>query len=120
MQQPGNNFKTRREFTSSTKMFWFDRFEKRENYRNHTCNASGSSVEMMDAFPERAFDVGTEQHAVTASATQGMTFSNIYSTFLLLMTKLFMMWLTKSSRNFLFDRLDLDIRQMEPRTTVFS
>jgi 1-deoxy-D-xylulose-5-phosphate synthase len=42
---------------------------------------------MMDAFPERAFDVGiAEQHAVTLSAgmaTQGMVvFCNIYSTFL--------------------------------------
>lgn len=42
---------------------------------------------MMDAFPERAFDVGiAEQHAVTFAAgmvTQGFTvFCNIYSTFL--------------------------------------
>lgn len=42
---------------------------------------------MMDAFPERAFDVGiAEQHAVTFSvglATQGFTvFCNVYSTFL--------------------------------------
>ena len=42
---------------------------------------------MMNAFPERAFDVGiAEQHAVTLSAgmaTQGMVvFCNIYSTFL--------------------------------------
>lgn len=42
---------------------------------------------MMDAFPDRAFDVGiAEQHAVTLSAgmaTQGMVvFCNIYSTFL--------------------------------------
>jgi 1-deoxy-D-xylulose-5-phosphate synthase len=49
---------------------------------------SGSSLKfMMDAFPERAFDVGiAEQHAVTLSAgmaTQGMVvFCNIYSTFL--------------------------------------
>ena len=49
---------------------------------------SGSSLKfMMDALPERAFDVGiAEQHAVTFSAgmaTQGMTvFCNIYSTFL--------------------------------------
>ncbi|GGC90022.1 1-deoxy-D-xylulose-5-phosphate synthase [Flavobacterium lutivivi] len=49
---------------------------------------SGSSMKfMMDAFPERAFDVGiAEQHAVTLSAgmtTQGMVvFCNIYSTFL--------------------------------------
>jgi 1-deoxy-D-xylulose-5-phosphate synthase len=48
---------------------------------------SGSSMKfMMDAFPERAFDVGiAEQHAVTLSAgmaTQGMVvFCNIYSTF---------------------------------------
>ncbi|MGM8360305.1 1-deoxy-D-xylulose-5-phosphate synthase [Flavobacterium sp. ARAG 55.4] len=49
---------------------------------------SGSSLKfMMDALPERAFDVGiAEQHAVTLAAgmaTQGMTvFCNIYSTFL--------------------------------------
>lgn len=49
---------------------------------------SGSSMKfMMEAFPERAFDVGiAEQHAVTFSAgmaTQGMTvFCNVYSTFL--------------------------------------
>lgn len=49
---------------------------------------SGSSMKfMMDAFPERAFDVGiAEQHAVTLAAgmaTQGMiVFCNIYSTFL--------------------------------------
>ncbi|MFT5244762.1 MAG: 1-deoxy-D-xylulose-5-phosphate synthase [Psychroserpens sp.] len=49
---------------------------------------SGSSLKfMMDAIPERAFDVGiAEQHAVTLSAgmaTQGMiVFCNIYSTFL--------------------------------------
>jgi 1-deoxy-D-xylulose-5-phosphate synthase len=49
---------------------------------------SGSSLKfMMDAFPERAFDVGiAEQHAVTLSAgmaTQGMVvFCNIYSTFI--------------------------------------
>ena len=49
---------------------------------------SGSSMKfMMEAFPQRAFDVGiAEQHAVTLSAgmaTQGMVvFCNIYSTFL--------------------------------------
>ncbi|WP_396166477.1 1-deoxy-D-xylulose-5-phosphate synthase [Flavobacterium sp.] len=49
---------------------------------------SGSSLKyMMEAFPERAFDVGiAEQHAVTLAAgmaTQGLTvFCNIYSTFL--------------------------------------
>ena len=49
---------------------------------------SGSSLKfMMDAFPDRAFDVGiAEQHAVTLSAgmaTQGMVvFCNVYSTFL--------------------------------------
>ncbi|MBY8963496.1 1-deoxy-D-xylulose-5-phosphate synthase [Flavobacterium sp. D11R37] len=49
---------------------------------------SGSSMKfMMEAFPERAVDVGiAEQHAVTLAAgmaTQGMTvFCNIYSTFL--------------------------------------
>lgn len=49
---------------------------------------TGSSLKfMMEAFPERAFDVGiAEQHAVTLSAglaTQGMmVFCNIYSTFL--------------------------------------
>ena len=49
---------------------------------------SGSSLKfMMDAFPERAFDVGiAEQHAVTLAAgmaTQKMiVFCNIYSTFL--------------------------------------
>jgi len=49
---------------------------------------TGSSLKfMMDAFPDRAFDVGiAEQHAVTFAAglaTQGMTvFCNIYSTFL--------------------------------------
>lgn len=49
---------------------------------------TGSSLKfMMDAFPERAFDVGiAEQHAVTLSAgmaTQGIVvFCNIYSTFL--------------------------------------
>ncbi len=49
---------------------------------------SGSSLKfMMDAFPNRAFDVGiAEQHAVTLAAgmaTQGMVvFCNIYSTFL--------------------------------------
>lgn len=49
---------------------------------------SGSSMKfMMEAFPERAIDVGiAEQHAVTLAAgmaTQGMTvFCNIYSTFL--------------------------------------
>ncbi|WP_264512195.1 1-deoxy-D-xylulose-5-phosphate synthase [Flavobacterium sp. N1719] len=49
---------------------------------------SGSSMKyMMEAFPERAFDVGiAEQHAVTLAAgmaTQGMVvFCNIYSTFL--------------------------------------
>ena len=49
---------------------------------------SGSSMKfMMDAYPDRAFDVGiAEQHAVTLAAgmaTQGMTvFCNIYSTFL--------------------------------------
>ena len=49
---------------------------------------TGSSLKyMMDAFPERAIDVGiAEQHAVTLSAgmaTQGMVvFCNIYSTFL--------------------------------------
>jgi 1-deoxy-D-xylulose-5-phosphate synthase len=49
---------------------------------------SGSSLKfMMQAFPERAFDVGiAEQHAVTLSAgmaTQGMVvFCNIYSTFM--------------------------------------
>ncbi|WP_194851365.1 1-deoxy-D-xylulose-5-phosphate synthase [Nonlabens antarcticus] len=49
---------------------------------------TGSSMKiMMDAFPERAFDVGiAEQHAVTLAAgmaTQGMIpFCNIYSTFL--------------------------------------
>ena len=48
---------------------------------------SGSSLKfMMDAFPDRAFDVGiAEQHAVTLAAgmaTQGMVvFCNIYSTF---------------------------------------
>lgn len=49
---------------------------------------SGSSMKfMMEAFPERAIDVGiAEQHAVTLAAgmaTQGMTvYCNIYSTFL--------------------------------------
>ena len=49
---------------------------------------SGSSLKfMMEAFPDRAFDVGiAEQHAVTLAAgmaTQGMVvFCNIYSTFL--------------------------------------
>ena len=49
---------------------------------------TGSSMKfMMEAIPERAFDVGiAEQHAVTLSAgmaTQGMVvFCNIYSTFL--------------------------------------
>jgi len=49
---------------------------------------TGSSLKfMMEAFPERAFDVGiAEQHAVTLAAgmaTQGMVvFCNIYSTFL--------------------------------------
>ena len=49
---------------------------------------SGSSMKfMMEAFPNRAFDVGiAEQHAVTLSAglaTQGMVvFCNIYSTFM--------------------------------------
>ncbi|MCZ4317887.1 1-deoxy-D-xylulose-5-phosphate synthase [Aequorivita viscosa] len=49
---------------------------------------TGSSLKfMMDAFPERAFDVGiAEQHAATFAAglaTQGFTvFCNIYSTFL--------------------------------------
>lgn len=49
---------------------------------------TGSSLKfMMDAIPERAFDVGiAEQHAVTLAAgmaTQGMIpFCNIYSTFL--------------------------------------
>ena len=49
---------------------------------------TGSSLKfMMDALPERAFDVGiAEQHAVTLAAgmaTQGMiVFCNIYSTFL--------------------------------------
>ncbi|MFC5194510.1 1-deoxy-D-xylulose-5-phosphate synthase [Bizionia hallyeonensis] len=49
---------------------------------------TGSSLKyMMDAFPNRAFDVGiAEQHAVTLAAgmaTQGMIpFCNIYSTFL--------------------------------------
>ncbi|MEM7086392.1 MAG: 1-deoxy-D-xylulose-5-phosphate synthase [Bacteroidota bacterium] len=49
---------------------------------------TGSSLKyMMEAFPERAFDVGiAEQHAVTFAAglaSQGMTvFCNIYSTFL--------------------------------------
>lgn len=49
---------------------------------------SGSSLKfMMNAFPDRAFDVGiAEQHAVTLAAgmaTQGMVvFCNIYSTFL--------------------------------------
>ena len=49
---------------------------------------TGSSLKyMMDAFPDRAFDVGiAEQHAVTLSAgmaTQGfVVFCNIYSTFL--------------------------------------
>ena len=49
---------------------------------------SGSSLKfMMDAFPDRAFDVGiAEQHAVTLAAgmaTQGMVvFCNIYATFL--------------------------------------
>lgn len=49
---------------------------------------SGSSLKyMMEAFPERAIDVGiAEQHAVTLAAgmaTQGMVvFCNIYSTFL--------------------------------------
>ncbi len=49
---------------------------------------SGSSLNMMmNAMPERAFDVGiAEQHAVTFSAglaTQGLTpFCNIYSTFM--------------------------------------
>lgn len=49
---------------------------------------SGSSLKfMMEALPERAFDVGiAEQHAVTLSAgmaTQGMiVYCNIYSTFL--------------------------------------
>jgi len=49
---------------------------------------TGSSLKyMMDAFPDRAFDVGiAEQHAVTLAAgmaTQGfIVFCNIYSTFL--------------------------------------
>ncbi|PHS62898.1 MAG: 1-deoxy-D-xylulose-5-phosphate synthase [Flavobacterium sp.] len=49
---------------------------------------TGSSLKyMMEAFPDRAFDVGiAEQHAITFSAgmaTQGFTvFCNIYSTFL--------------------------------------
>lgn len=49
---------------------------------------TGSSMKfMMEAFPERAIDVGiAEQHAVTLAAgmaTQGMTvFCNIYSTFM--------------------------------------
>lgn len=49
---------------------------------------SGSSMNiLMDAFPDRAFDVGiAEQHAVTFSAglaTQGLVpFCNIYSTFM--------------------------------------
>ncbi|MCL9808152.1 1-deoxy-D-xylulose-5-phosphate synthase [Flavobacterium luminosum] len=49
---------------------------------------SGSSMKfMMEAYPDRAFDVGiAEQHAVTLAAgmaTQGMVvFCNIYSTFL--------------------------------------
>lgn len=50
--------------------------------------ATGSSLKyMMEAFPDRAFDVGiAEQHAVTLSAglaTEGLhVFCNIYSTFL--------------------------------------
>jgi 1-deoxy-D-xylulose-5-phosphate synthase len=47
---------------------------------------SGSSLKfMMEALPERAFDVGIAEHAVTLAAgmaTQGMhVYCNIYSTF---------------------------------------
>ncbi len=63
--------------------------EKNENIIGITpAMPTGSSLKyMMEAFPERAFDVGiAEQHAVTLSAgmaTQGFTvFCAIYSTFL--------------------------------------
>ncbi len=63
--------------------------EKNENIIGITpAMPTGSSLKyMMEAFPERAFDVGiAEQHAVTLSAglaTQRMVvFCNIYSTFL--------------------------------------
>ncbi len=63
--------------------------EKNKNIMGVTpAMPSGSSLKlMMDAMPERAFDVGIcEQHAVTLSAglaTQGMrVFCNIYSSFM--------------------------------------
>jgi 1-deoxy-D-xylulose-5-phosphate synthase len=63
---------------------------------------SGSSLKfMMEALPERAFDVGiAEQHAVTLAAgmaTQGMhVYCNIYSTFYKELTiKLYTMLLYK-------------------------
>jgi 1-deoxy-D-xylulose-5-phosphate synthase len=66
-----------------------DLAQKNENIIGITpAMPTGSSLKlMMDAFPNRAFDVGiAEQHAVTLAAgmaTQGMVvFCNIYSTFL--------------------------------------
>jgi 1-deoxy-D-xylulose-5-phosphate synthase len=62
-----------------------DLAEKTKNSGITPAMPSGSSLKfMMDALPERAFDVGiAEQHAVTLSAgmaTQGMVvFCNIYS-----------------------------------------
>jgi hypothetical protein len=73
------SIKTRRKPSSEIpRRFWFNdiRFSpKTKNSGDYTAMPSGSSF-MMDALPERAFDVGiAEQHAVTLSAgmaTQGM------------------------------------------------
>jgi 1-deoxy-D-xylulose-5-phosphate synthase len=63
-----------------------DLAEKRKIVGLHAMPSGSSLKFMMDALPERAFDVGiAEQHAVTLSAgmaTQGMVvFCNIYSLF---------------------------------------
>jgi deoxyxylulose-5-phosphate synthase len=112
MQQPGNNFKTRRELPQIPRCFgltvwtWL---EKTKDNRNPPAMPSGSSLKfMMDAFPNVLLMWVLEQHAVTLAA--GMARRRLLQHLLYfstkLMTKLFMMWLYKIFQFFVWTELD--------------
>jgi deoxyxylulose-5-phosphate synthase len=84
------SIKTRRKPSSNTKTFWVNYISTKKTKKIvgiTPAMPSGSSLKfMMDALPERAFDVGiAEQHAVTLSA--GMARYGCFLQHLLTFTK---------------------------------
>jgi deoxyxylulose-5-phosphate synthase len=69
------SIKTRRKPSSNTKTFWVNYVSTKKNEKNsgdYTRNASGSSLKfMMDALPERAFDVGIAEQRCYAVSWNG-------------------------------------------------